>query len=180
MYPSNSSWNVFGIRFSNTQYFFMVKIVVRSRRHLFIYKIRSYCQFHNYLCKNGDVYPSNSSWKLLGICFCNIKYFSYGRNRGRRSAVSIYLKNSVILQLSELFMLKPWCVPFQFQLKCIWHTFLQYIIFVLWWKSWYEADGIYLFIKFGHIATFAIIYAKTVMCTLLIPAGNSWVYVSAI
>ena len=107
----------------------MVKIVVRSRRHLFIYKIRSYCNFRNYLCKNGDVYPSNSSWKLLGICFCNIKYFSYGRNRGRRCAVSISLKNSVILQLSQLFMQKPWCVPFQFQLKCIWHTFLQYTVF---------------------------------------------------
>ena len=74
VYPSNSSWNVFGIRFSNTQYFFMVKIVVRSRRHLFIYKIRSFFNFRNYLCKNGDVYPSNSGWNVFSLRFSNTQY----------------------------------------------------------------------------------------------------------
>ena len=73
--------------------------------------------------------PAKITTKFLGICFCNIKYFSYGRNRGRRCAVSISLKNSVILQLSQLFMQKPWRVPFQFQLECIWHRFLQYTVF---------------------------------------------------
>ena len=35
----------------------------------------------------------------------------------------------------------------------------------------------YIFIKIGHFATFVIIYSKTVMCTLLIPAGKSLVYI---
>ena len=84
------------------------------------------------------------------------------------------------MQFSQLFMQKPWCVPFQFQLECLWHTFVQYTVFFLWWKSWYEADGIYLFIKFGNFATFTIIYAKTVKYTLPIPAGMYLAYVSPI
>ena len=37
-----------------------------------------------------------------------------------------------------------------------------------------------IFLQFGHFAYFAIIYAKTVMCTLPIPTGKSLAYVSAI
>ena len=45
VYPFSSSWKVFGIRFGNTQYFFMVKIVVGGLLHLFIYKTRSFTNF---------------------------------------------------------------------------------------------------------------------------------------
>ena len=62
----------------------------------------------------------------------------------------------------------------------MWHIFLQYKVFFPWSKSWYESAGIYLFINFGNFATFAIMYAKTVMCTLLALMGSSVAYVSAI
>ena len=40
--------------------------------------------------------------------------------------------------------------------------------------------GIYLFTKFGNLTNFAIIYTKTVMCTLPSLTGSSAAYVSVI
>ena len=54
--------------------FFMVKIVVGGVLYLFIYKIRSFCNFCNYLCKNREVYPSNFSWNVFSVCFPNTEY----------------------------------------------------------------------------------------------------------
>ena len=122
--------------------------------------------------------PLQFQLESLWYMFLQYTVFLHGENHSRRPAVSIYLLNSVILQLSQLFMQNPWRVPFQFQLKRIWHMFLQYTVFFM--VKMVVGGLLYLFIKFGHIATFAIIYAKSVMCTLPIPVETYFAYVSAI
>ena len=71
--------------------FFILNIVVGSPRYLFIYKIREFCNFSNHLCKNRDVYPSNSSWKVFGTCFCYTQNFFHTKYRGWKLTVSIYI-----------------------------------------------------------------------------------------
>ena len=71
--------------------FFRVKIEVRVRRYVIIYKIRLFCNFAIIYCKNRDVYTSNSDGIVCGIYFCNTKYFFHGKNSGTSPPVSIYL-----------------------------------------------------------------------------------------
>ena len=89
VYHSNSNWKVFCIRFCNFKYFYGEN---HGRRPTVAisFKIRSFCNICNNLCKNRDVYPSNSNWKAFGVRFCNTQYFFYCENRGRRPTVAIY------------------------------------------------------------------------------------------